>query len=506
MKRLFLMAFLCLFLCTGIAHGQASATGASATLQNAATATGNGASLSTERWGAVRVKVTISATATVTFEVAADGTNFTTTSNAFNITDPSTSVSTATATGSFIIITNGAPFRARISSYGSGTVTVVARQIYVTVAKAIGGGGGLPALGNALEVLRVNAGGTGLEYVALAGGGDALVGDPLSQFAATTSAQLRGVLSDESGTGVALFANGALGAATATSINKVTITAPATAATLTIADGKTLTASNTLTFTGTDTSSVAFGAGGTVLYSGGALGTPSSGTLTNATGLPIAGITGLGANVGTWLATPSSANLAAAVTGETGTDALVFANTPTLVTPVIGAATGTSLVLSGALTSNALTSGRVPVAGASGILGDDADLTFATDTLTATKIAATTSLTVAGAAVTNNVVQNSQSAAYTTVLSDAGKHILHPTADNNARTFTIDSNANVAYPIGTCITFVNQINTVTISITSDTLVLAGPGTTGSRTLAANGIATAIKISATVWIISGTGLT
>ena len=74
-----------------------------------------------------------------------------------------------------------------------------------------------------------------------------------------------------------------LGVASATSINKVSITAPATSATIAIADGKTFTLSNTLTFTGTDSSSVAFGAGGTVIYSGGALGTPSSGTLTNCT-------------------------------------------------------------------------------------------------------------------------------------------------------------------------------------------------------------------------------
>ena len=66
------------------------------------------------------------------------------------------------------------------------------------------------------------------------------------------------------------------------------------------------------------------------------LGTPASGTLTNCTGLPIAGTTGYGAGVATWLATPSSANLASAVTGETGTGALVFANTPTLVTPALG--------------------------------------------------------------------------------------------------------------------------------------------------------------------------
>lgn len=104
------------------------------------------------------------------------------------------------------------------------------------------------------------------------------------------------------------------------------------------------------------------------------------------------------------------------------------------------------------------------------------------------------------------VPQNSQSAAYTTVLSDAQKHILHPTADNSPRTFTIDSNANVPYTIGTVIAFVNQINTVTIAITTDTMTLAGAGSTGSRTLAANGIATALKISTTGWVISGTGLT
>lgn len=64
------------------------------------------------------------------------------------------------------------------------------------------------------------------------------------------------------------FTTPTLGVAAATSINKVAITAPSTSATLTIADGKTFTVSNTLTFTGTDTSSVAFGAGGTVLYTG----------------------------------------------------------------------------------------------------------------------------------------------------------------------------------------------------------------------------------------------
>lgn len=74
------------------------------------------------------------------------------------------------------------------------------------------------------------------------------------------------------------------------------------------------------------------------------LGTPSSGTLTSCTGLPIStGVSGLGSGVATFLATPTSANLATALTDETGTGANVFANTPTLVTPVLGAATATTI-------------------------------------------------------------------------------------------------------------------------------------------------------------------
>jgi hypothetical protein len=67
------------------------------------------------------------------------------------------------------------------------------------------------------------------------------------------------------------------------------------------------------------------------------LGTPQSVTLTNGTGLPVTtGLSGMGSNVAAFLATPSSANLRAALTDETGTGAAVFANSPTLVTPALG--------------------------------------------------------------------------------------------------------------------------------------------------------------------------
>ena len=99
--------------------------------------------------------------------------------------------------------------------------------------------------------------------------------------------------------------------------------------------------------------------------------------------------------------------------------------------------------------------------------------------------------------------QQSKSSAYTTVISDAGKHI-YVTA---TATITIDSNANVAYPIGTTIAFIAAAGaTVTIAITSDTMYLGGTGTTGSRTLAAYGMATAVKVTSTSWFINGTGLT
>lgn len=102
--------------------------------------------------------------------------------------------------------------------------------------------------------------------------------------------------------------------------------------------------------------------------------------------------------------------------------------------------------------------------------------------------------------------QNSQSSNYTLVAADAGKHIIHPSGGGAGDTFTIPANGSVAYAIGTAVTFINaDSNSVSIAITTDTMTLAGTTTTGTRTLAQNGIATAVKVTSTGWLISGTGL-
>lgn len=106
-----------------------------------------------------------------------------------------------------------------------------------------------------------------------------------------------------------------------------------------------------------------------------------------------------------------------------------------------------------------------------------------------------------------NAPVNEQSTAYTAVEADAGKIIFHPSTDANARTFTIPANASVAYALGTVLTFINMTSqVVTIAITSDTMYQAGTGSTGSRSLAQYGIATAVKMTSTTWLISGNGLT
>src|SRR5436190_15059667 len=150
--------------------------------------------------------------------------------------------------------------------------------------------------------------------------GVGLTASALSQFAATTSAQLRGVLSDETGTGAAVFAD------TPTLLTPTIASfANATHTHLNAAGGGTLTAA---AISDLATAAVAFSnkTGNISQW------TNDSGYLTT---IAIGSVTGLGTGVATFLGTPTSANLAAAITNETGTGVLVFNDTPTILTPTI---------------------------------------------------------------------------------------------------------------------------------------------------------------------------
>jgi hypothetical protein len=234
----------------------------------------------------------------------------------------------------------------------------------------------------------------------------ALTNNKLDVFASTTSAELISVISDETGTGALVFANTPtlvtpnIGAATGTSlvlsgdltVNGTTTTINSTEITV---DDKNLTLGSVATPTdaGADGGGITLkGATDKTLNWVDATDSWTSSEhldLASAKVLKIAGTevlsatqyTGNAATVtnGVYttskisaLAATSSSELAGVISDETGTGALVFANTPTLVTPAIGAATGTSLVLSGALTATAITLNDSSVGSATATAGTSA--------------------------------------------------------------------------------------------------------------------------------------
>lgn len=99
--------------------------------------------------------------------------------------------------------------------------------------------------------------------------------------------------------------------------------------------------------------------------------------------------------------------------------------------------------------------------------------------------------------------QNSKTTGYTLIASDAGKSVV---MNGSSVTLTVPSNADVPFAVGTVIIVINlNASALSIAITSDTMTLVNSTTTGTRTLAQNGVATLIKVGATSWFISGAGL-
>lgn len=236
-----------------------------------------------------------------------------------------------------------------------------AKSLTLTNSLVVNGQDGTLTFGNVGKTLTVSntltfSGTDGSSINFAAGGTVAYTGTGLQQFAATTSAQLAGVISDETGSGLLVFATSpvfttpTLGVASATSINKVAITAPATSATLTIANGKTLTANNSLTLAGTDATTLTFQ--GTDTY----VGRATTDTLTNKT-IDTAGPNTLKVNGNIFAATAGTATLtfpnsSDTLVGRATTDTLT---NKTLTAPTVTAGVfSTSLFLTGIITPTAL--------------------------------------------------------------------------------------------------------------------------------------------------------
>lgn len=274
------------------------AAGAFTTLSSNSTSTLNGTTIPTSKTLVVTTDKLSALAATTSSELAGVISDETGSGSLVFATSP-TLVTPILGTPTSATLTNatGLPISTGVSGLGTSVAAFLATPSSSNLATAVTdetGSGSLvfatsptlvtPALGTPSSATLTNA--TGLPISTGVSG----LGTGVATFLATpSSTNLRSALTDETGTGSAVFAT------------SPTLVTPA-------------------------------------------LGTPSSATLTNATGLPIAtGVSGLGTNVATFLATPSSANLRSALTDETGTGSAVFATSPTLVTPILGTPTSGTL-------------------------------------------------------------------------------------------------------------------------------------------------------------------
>ncbi|NBN88336.1 MAG: hypothetical protein EBV32_04520 [Proteobacteria bacterium] len=357
-----------------------------------------------------------------------------------NSTGNTLAKSTLTA-GSGISITNG-----------SGTITIAAT-----------GGGGSGTV--------TSVGGTGTVN------GITLTGTVTTSGNLTLGGALTGVDLTTQVTGTLPVGNGGTGITTGTSggvpyfSGSTTIASSAVLAAnaLVIGGGAGVAPSTTTTGTGVIVAlGTNVGTAGALVVNGGVLGTPSSGTLTSCTGLPLStgvtgtlpvanggtGITSFGTGVATWLGTPSSANLAAAVTDETGSGSLVFATSPTLVTPVLGTPTSGNLNSCTADGTNKVGYRNIPAVG-------------------------------------------TKTSSYTLAVGDVGKYV------------QVSTGGSIVIPDATFAEgdvvsiFNNTTGNVTLTCSITTAYIAGTDSDkATMTLATRGVATVLFISSTVCVVSG----
>ena len=297
-----------------------------------------------------------------------------------------------------------------------------------------------------------------------------LCGGIATFLAQSTSANLAAAMSDETGTGVLVFATSPTLTTPliSTITNSGTITLPTLTSTL-----ATLALSETLS---------------NKTLSGVTLGTPASGTLTNCTSLPVSsGISGLCGGIATFLAQSTSANLAAAMSDETGSGALVFANTPTLVNPALGtpsALVGTNItgtaagftVGSASLATNSLSLGGTAASGWAQL----ASPTF-TGTVNTSNLIVGGDLTVSGTTTTINST--------TLTINDFNIIVGATLSGTGATGAAIATGAGIAVGTGTGISFAYEhsstswLSTVDLNIlTGKTYKIAGAEVLSSTTL------------------------
>jgi hypothetical protein len=364
--------------------------------------------------------------------------------------------------GTGVTITNGSGTITIAATGTGGTVTSVAQSFTGGIVSVAGspittsGTLGLTVAGTSGGIPYFSSGTTWASSAALAqygivyGGGAGAA--PVATAAGTTGQSLLATTSAAPSWGQVSLTAGVTGTLPVANGGTGLSTAPANGA-LDIGNGTgftrtTLTAGTGVTITNS--------AGGISIAAAG-----SGGTVTSVTGSGnIASSGGTTPNI-TFTGTLAVGNGGTGVTSSTGSGSVVLSTSPSLTTPVLGTPTSGTL-------SNCTVDGTDSVG-------------------------------------FRNIPQNAQTGSYTLVIADSGKHIYR--GSGGAATWTIPANSSVAYAIGTAITFINlSATSVSIAITTDTMYLSSAGTTGTRTLAQYGSATAIKITSTSWVISGSGLT